>query len=159
MLFCCLSFQICSAQLSTVFAWVHWASFFSLTSMHCLTLLPCPCGREAARFMFAFVIERTWVPARAHTLACLQDMCVCKCVSALLFSVCEWEIAVFLSPREDFFSENPPHNSLHLFWQQWWWRQRQQRRRWQQQQQQADYHEKGASVGLMGGTALWGDKW
>lgn len=33
-----------------------------------------------------------------------------------------------------------------------------QEQRWQQQQQQADFHEKRASVGLMGGTALGGDK-
>lgn len=46
-------------------SWLHcstWlsllgSSFFSLSSMHRLTLLPCPCGRESARFMFAPVIE------------------------------------------------------------------------------------------------------
>lgn len=85
-LLCSVEHSLCLSPLSQLLL-INFHALPYITSM--------PCGREAARFMFAFMIERTWVPVRAHTLACLEDVCVCKCVSALHFSVCEWEIAVF----------------------------------------------------------------
>lgn len=98
MLFCCLSFQICSVQLSTVFAWVHWASFFSLTSMHCLTLLPCPVvERQHVSCLPLWLSERgcLW----EHTHLPVWKMCVCASVCLRSILVCVSERLLFFESK------------------------------------------------------------
>lgn len=106
-LLCSVEHSLCLSPLSQLLL-INFHALPYITSM--------PCGREAARFMFAFMIERTWVPVRAHTLACLEDVCVCASVCLRSILVCVSERLLFFESKGGLLFWKSPSQFLAPLW-------------------------------------------